>query len=445
MSDATPVAGRRRDGPRDWLLLAALVAAVAALLWWAGRGGERPLRQSPIGFDGLVAWLVEGGLDARGFRGGALLERDRVGLRVLPLYDGNVDHWRASPESAGELIREPDQVDIRRQVVDTKIRVLPTLVVLPKWRTGVALTGVAHPELLRDPADNPLDRRQLPGGGAGSVVVPAGGFRAFRVMSGPARGLRAQLYQAQVVRGSPCEPIIGDGDAMLLGRCRDGETAYWLLADPDLLNNHGLRLGDNALIARRLLGGLAAGRPVLVDYSTSVWTRDDRPAGGLENRRSWSDLGRFFAPPFAWLWTGFAVLAALVLWRASLRYGPPLVPGDGGPGAAKAVGIAAKARLLRLTGRDDALLRAHVGSRLQALAAELLGPRRPEGGESLEQVCRLLRRRDPELARHLHDAAAEAATLPAGAATAEAVRRLDRFETAIERVLHDLGRSPRAG
>jgi|GEM_PF-587007 len=448
MSLADPAAesGSPRDRRGlDLAVLVVLVVAILGLAYWAGRGGERPLRQTAIGFDGLVAWLRADGLDASSFEGGALLERDRIGLRILPLYDGNLDHRRTAPRDREERVRQADQVDILRAVVNAKIHQLPTLVVLPKWRTGVALAGVAHPDLLREPGDNPVDRGQLLSGRGAAVVSGGEGFADFAVPAGPAAGLRARLYMPQVVRGSFCEPVIGRADAMLLGRCHTDGRAYWLLADPDLLNSHGLRQGDNAAIAKALLAGLADGKPIVVDYSTFVWAQDDRAGSSApENRRSWADLGRFFAPPFGYLWAAFAVLAALVLWRASVRYGPALRRFDDGPGAAKAVSIAAKARLLRLTGHDDALLRVHVAGRLHAVAAELLGPTRRGPGEPLDQVCLLVGRRDPVLSRELQEAAAEAGGLPPSAPTAEAVRRLDRFETVIYRVLHDFGRSTRS-
>jgi len=439
VSDGKASAAATRGRAADWIMLALVVGGVAAFVLWALGGADRQLRRSPIGFDGLVAWLRDGGLEARGFQGGALLERERVGLRILPLYDGNIDHWRTQPEDQDALIREADQVDIRRAVVLAKIRLLPTLVVLPKWRTGVALTGVAHPVLLRDAGDDPLSRGQLPGIG-GRLERPAGAFRDFGVEGSPRQ---ARLYLPQVLRGADCVPLVGDRQAMLLGRCGGGNESFWVLSDPDLLNSHGLRLGDNAAIARELLGRLAAGRPVVVDYSTLPWSIEDRPAGPVRDERRWSDLARFVEPPFAWLWAGFAALAALLLWRAALRFGPPLRPYDDGPRAAREVGIAAKARLLRLTGRDDALLRAHVAGRLQALAAELLGPHRPDIGSPLEQVGRAVGRRDPSLDRRLREAVAEAEGLPTGAPTSEAVRRLDRFETIIEQVLHGFGRASR--
>src|SRR3546814_15340182 len=78
---------------------------------------------------------------------------------------------------------------------------------------------------------------------------------------------------------------------MRLGRCGGGAATCGVWADPDLLNTHGLRVGDNAASARDVRGALARGRPVIVDYSTLPWSLEDgRSTPPAE--RGWSDLAR---------------------------------------------------------------------------------------------------------------------------------------------------------
>src|SRR5262249_7333199 len=105
---------------------------------------------------------------------------------------------------------------------------------------------------------------------------------------------------------------------------RGGET-YWLLADPDLLDNHGLTQGANARLAAEVLPQLADGRPVIVDLTTST-IFDTAPKE--EPRRSWSELLRFLAPPFTAAWAAFLLMVVLVLWRAWIRMGPIDAVGD---------------------------------------------------------------------------------------------------------------------
>ncbi len=179
----------------------------------------------------------------------------------------------------------------------------------------------------------------------------------------------------------------------------------------------------------------------MIDYTTWGWPDDDTK----DREREWSDLLRFFDYPFGVLWAGFAGLAALVLWRAWVRFGAPIKLFDDGPGAARVVSIAATARLLRLSGHDGALLAAHVTQRLQFAAAELLGAHRPEQSDPLQQVADWIGRRDAAYADALRHASHEAQSVDPGAPTAEVVRRLETFETLLAQVLDDFGRTARRG
>ena len=85
----------------------------------------------------------------------------------------------------------------------------------------------------------------------------------------------------------------------LLVRCRKDGQDIFALSDPDVLNNHGLRLGDNAAFARTLVNDLADGAPVLLDtYDFLVIDREREPY----KKREWSDLLRFFEWPLTLLW-----------------------------------------------------------------------------------------------------------------------------------------------
>ncbi|ODN71642.1 hypothetical protein [Methylobrevis pamukkalensis] len=232
---------------------------------------------------------------------------------------------------------------------------------------------------------------------------------------------------------------------MLLGRCpvdpdeaadeTDGPAHVLVLSDPDLLDNWGLARGDNAQIASDLVAGLAEEGAIVVDNTTWNWTID----GWTPPERSWADLARFFAFPLSLLWAGFLALAVLVLWRAAVRDGPPIPEDDDGLRPSKTVSVAARARLLRLSGRDAALVRLHVQDRMQALAADLLGPRRGAGSSASGELGRVLARRDPAAAAELA-ALSAADAIPDGTPSVDLLAIVDRLETLTEKVLHDPGR-----
>ena len=141
----------------------------------------------------------------------------------------------------------------------------------------------------------------------------------------------------------------------MLARCPlagGGRDEVWVLSDPDLLNNHGLRLGQNAAIADDFLRKTAGEATVLIDLSRDNWfAPDDAPP---QRDRTWADLLRFLEPPFLAVWIGAAAVLVLILWRSLRRAGPVLVEVAAGSGKMQAVG--ARARLMRLTGQDGALL-----------------------------------------------------------------------------------------
>jgi hypothetical protein len=439
---ATPVAGRSWSGG---IAVGAALLGVLGLLWLFG-GAERDLHRSAVGFAGLVAWLDANEIDARAFRGGSYLVQGAVGLRILPLHDTDLARGRRLPESSEEMIAQSSESDLSAYVVRAKIELLPTLVVLPKWRTGMRALGAAHRELLI-PADE-LARLvgQIPGLDGRIRRDPAGYVEAPLQGALAGAGAPIGLHHPQTLRGSGCEPLIGTAREMLLARCalpadRDrarGEIShFWLLADPDLMNTHGLTRAGNAEAALRIVQQLAAGRPVVLDLSDEVLAV--QPSGPDDAREGWRRWSRLFAWPFVMVWIGFLAVAALVLWRALTRYGPVARLHEDAPRASKEVSIDAKARLLRLARHDRALLAAHIRHRLQQVAAELAGPHLPPGADPLAVLTRLVRRRAPELADEL----AEAARLPNYRRDWSGVllRRLDRFENALRQVRNEFGRA----
>jgi hypothetical protein len=432
---------------RGWiggLAVGGALLGVLGLLWLLG-GAERDLHRSAAGFAGLVAWLEAHEVDARTFRDGGYLVRGEVGLRVLPLHDTDLDRDRQYPGTPDEVVAQTSETDISRGVVAAKIELLPTLVVLPKWRTGVRALGAAHRGLLIPEDELARLVGQLPGL-AGKIRRDPAGYVEAPMGEGTGERATIGLHHPQTLRGSGCEPLIGTARDMLLGRCpigpgeaggAAGGAHFWLLADPDLINTHGLTRAGNAEAALAIVRQLGPGGPVVLDLSTEVLTV--APAGTEGAAADADDGARIFAWPFAMVWMGFAAIAALVLWRALTRYGPVARLYEDAPRASKEVSIDAKARLLRLARHDRALLAAHIRHRLQQVAAEVAGPHLPAGADPLAVLTRIAGRRAPALADEL----AEAARLPDYGRDWPDVllRRLDRFECALAKVRNEFGRA----
>ncbi|QDL91053.1 hypothetical protein FDP22_04185 [Paroceanicella profunda] len=417
---------RRLPGGDTLLLLVGVAALVAGWVWLASPRGE--IRQSVIGFDALAEWLRQDGIDARTFTGGTYRDPGSIGLRLLPLYDTDPTRAGAPSDTRARARENADLVDIPAWVLRSKLDI-PTLLILPKWRGAVPASGRMHPAFANDTA-------AVSRGYAKALRMPLtlrrteGGFVGFRPPEGD---FDLEIYAPQLVEAPDCTPLIGTERGMLLGRCETKRSTFLLLSDPDLMSNAGLALGDNAAFARWFLSEAAGSGTVLIDYSTDIWMSDG--AGEDLRERTAQDLERYFAWPFSLLWAAAAGLALLALWRGAVRAGPPLRTGRR---FGRGTGLEAQSRLMRLTGHDGDLLRAHAAARLQALAADLFGPHRGSG-DALAQVRERVARRDTGLATRLSAAADAVATCPGRPAPTEALARLERFETIIEEIRHELG------
>lgn len=187
-----------------------------------------------------------------------------------------------------------------------------TLLVLPKWQTQADQqnTGWVRVSGL------------LPGWDPARTLYPATPFGITRERTGgePLRTVAAAAPPElrflaprvlQTVSSDKLEPIITNGrGAIVLGKLN--QSQLYILADPDLLNNHGM--GDE----RQARAALA-----LLDYVNSTGAHAiffDVTANGLGHSKS--PLKLAFDAPF--LAVTLIIFAALLLagWQALVRFGP---------------------------------------------------------------------------------------------------------------------------
>jgi len=424
-----------------------LVMGLAALLLVAYLGSDRSprLERSAIGFDGLPIWLERDAIPTRHFAGGGALSADNVGLRILPLFDDYIGDF-ALPFQVGD----PDPYltaelrSISRGVVEAKVRTLPTLIVYPKWRDGVRRTGMIHPDFLifpdrpaqfmsegfvaeDDAAYRPASPLSLPMlRGAGTDVTTAERIGIPRAYGGGFVEVHAPQW-ADVPAN--CTPIVGDTDRALVQSCRWEGWAFWVVSDPDLLNNHGLMHEGNPAFASALVADIAGGGDVLLDYSLQAWIGDSSRIG-----RSWSDLLRYFQPPFLWLWVAAAFFFLLAFWRGSVRDRPAVNAFGFAHGAARRAVFRSQARLMRHTRRDGALVRALAQARISELCSQLLG-RDSRGGDPTERLIAFIVRKNEGVAHELTRVLNDIAALPDRISPEAASVELARLETVYEEVL----------
>ena len=166
MSDETADLKPKIGTDKIILGVVALVLVIALALVFSQR--QQALRSSASGLDGLRVWLSSEGVDAQNFLGGWPILAEEVGLLVIPLYDTALGRDRDTPRTKEELVFQQDEYDLIWSPIWDKADMVPTVVVLPKWRSGMRLTKLAHPALV----SNGEDIQSL-----GQTIVADGDFK----------------------------------------------------------------------------------------------------------------------------------------------------------------------------------------------------------------------------------------------------------------------------
>jgi hypothetical protein len=419
------------------VIIALIVVLALSAVGYVLSQRQQELRASPVGLDGLQLWLSAAGGSAQSFSGGWTLDPASVGLLVLPLHDTALDADMTPARSKEELLFQQDEVDQSWDVLRAKLRAANTLVVLPKWRSGMRLTGIAHPALLVEAARVDRILTELTGVPSVRLIRSRQVFTALPYRDATGAEMVTEIYAAQLFDGTGCDPIIGSGPKTLLASCPlpgwGAGGRVLILSDPDLLNNHGLRLGQNATIARDFLTAEAGSGTVLIDYSRESWFA--KPDAPVQRDRSWADLLQFFEPPFLALWLGAGLTLALVLWRSLRRAGPVLATARTADGKMQA--IRARARLMRLTGQDGAMIGDYATARIAATAARLVGPGHARQIGEERAFLRFVARRRADLADRLETSLARLHALPRRIPAATAIHHVDELEQILELIAND--------
>ncbi len=280
------------------LIAAAIIAFIALLLLLAYGGGVGPRGEgsaaaparSAVGYAGLVD-LVGRFRQARIVSGGEAVESED--LLVVALTGAG------SPDAVQNLLRRRGG--------------RATLLIMPKW--------ITRP----DPDRRGWVRSLAPA--AGSLAQGLIGRDVeVDILSGPRpRPVRGENFLSDLVLPVPPNPqVITGGDLEPLFPVRDnqallaqiGEQPHFVLADPDLLNNHGLRDLANARAALRLLDTLSptGAQGINFDLATDGQGGTAAPAPSM--------LRLAFEPPFLAMTLALFFAALAAGFYGAFRFGP---------------------------------------------------------------------------------------------------------------------------
>ena len=164
----------------------------------------------------------------------------------------------------------------------------------------------------------------------------------------------------QLIKSGRLRPIVGTADGMLVGELRTGRARLWIVADPDVIANHGLTA--NAAFAVAMINALRGSTGNVV-FDETIHGFTDRP----------SPFWLLFEFPFVLATALGAIAVALLLWATMGRFGVPLTP----PRAlqsGKAVLIANTAKLFEFARYQPVIVKRYVYAIIRDAARQLHAP-----------------------------------------------------------------------
>lgn len=243
-----------------------------------------------------------------------------AGLRVLLGEDGIATTVGRTPPRKGafSLVVLTPQIQTEPKEIARLTADGPRLIVLPKW---IAIPDPLHKGWVRKAGGyQPQQLGLLLAPVAkGSKVAQRRGTASvhLKALQGLALALPAKALwfdQLQTVAGPDLVPLLADdtGKAVL---ARIDKTQFYILADPDLLDDTGLRDADMARAGLGIVQALRVGTtPVSLDVT-------------LDGLGHAPDLLRVvFAPPFLGATLCVLLAAAFLAFHAMSRFGAPVRP-----------------------------------------------------------------------------------------------------------------------
>ena len=262
---------------------------------YSGEGDTRTnaVSRSAVGFAGLARFLELQGIEVLLSRGLAEKEFERTSLVILT----------PGPDVTAADIQAVTYLE-------------PALIILPKW---IAIPDPFQPGWVRNAGLISAERigQRLFGTDTPATISQAAGTAPARLrMAFDSRdAIPAPIESLQSMAGNGWIGVVTDLQGRtLLARLEGSET--YVLAEPDLMNTHGLRDLATARIATSIIEAIRDGDgPVVFDLTLSGY------------RRSSNALRLAFEPPLLGA-TLCALLAALLMGvHAAVRFGAPLEGG----------------------------------------------------------------------------------------------------------------------
>ena len=343
MSKGEPVFSRRLVG---WIAGAAAVFAVSLYLMGQSEmtgtdsSGTSTFSRSAIGHAGIAELLQQ------------------VGFSVVK---GRSNPLQNLAKGSAVVVAEPRLGRQSEQSIGAALKAEPVLLVLPKWSGEPSAQAAGW-------LDRASERFIGEAQWALSLIAPrAEVIRVDEEVAWTTNALGRPpnlVSPAQLVRGTGLRGLIATERGMLLAEVREGSRTIWILADPDVISNHGLARQGNAPLAIAMFKQLRAGNGSVV-FDETVHGYLVQPA---------SPFMLLFRFPFVIATAQGLIAIALLLWATLARFGPaqsappPLRAGREGL-------LQNIAKLIEHAGQQQVVVRRYVQETIRDVARQLHAPR----------------------------------------------------------------------
>jgi hypothetical protein len=259
------------------------------------------------------------------------------------------------------VIAEPRADSQAEDAVRTLLKAPTILFILPKW-TGQP--SEQNPGWLAQVEERSLLDAQW----ALTLIAPTGVVvREKGVLQWSTNALHIAPTidsPVQLIRGDRLRPIVGASQGMLVGELSDRNRKIWVLADPDMIANHGLARAGNAAAALALIKTLRVGDGSVV-FDETVHGLVVRPV---------SPFLLLFRFPFVVATAQGLIAIALLLWATLGRFGAPQAAPV--PLSAGREGLLQNmAKLVEYAGHQDVVVKRYVQETIHDVAVSLHAPR----------------------------------------------------------------------
>jgi hypothetical protein len=258
------------------------------------------------------------------------------------------------------VIAEPRPRALSEPALRALLDARAIMLVLPKW-TGRA--SETTPGWLGTAEEQPVSEAKW----VLDLVAPRG--EVVRESSMPAWTINLlgrtpqPAVPVQLMRSDAMRPIVAASAGMLVGEL-NRNRAIWVLADPDVIANHGIGEADNAALALALINRLR-GRNGTVVFDETVHGYLAQPT---------SPLALLVQFPFAVATIQVAAALGLLLWATLARFGAPQAAPP--PLSAGRQGLLQNvAQLIAFAGHQQVMVRRYVQETVRETALQLHAPR----------------------------------------------------------------------